>query len=147
MQLIIMRHADSLPSSSETGDRVLSEQGRGEAARCAALLRDKLHITRILTSPATRARQTAEIIAGELGLEVGDDANLSPSGDAEEAVRDVLSQAGEDDCILLVSHIPTVEYIMMALNPHLPMPHFDTGAALVLHKWGDHWSVDELIAP
>ena len=147
MQLIIMRHADSLPSSSETGDRVLSEQGREEAARCSALLRDKLHITRILTSPATRARQTAEIIARELGLEVADDANLSPSGDAEEAVREVLAQAGEDDCILLVSHIPTVEYIMMALNPHLPMPHFDTGAALVLHKWGDHWSVDELITP
>ena len=147
MQLIIMRHADSLPTSSETGDRELSEQGRGESARSAALLRERVHVTRIMTSPATRARQTAEIIARELGLEFSDNADLSPSGDAEEAVRSVLADAGEDDCILLVSHIPTVEYIMMALNPHLPMPHFDTGSALVLHKWGDHWSVDEMITP
>lgn len=48
-------------------DSPLTEQGKQEAKQTAANLADK-HITHILASPMPRARQTAEIIAQELGV-------------------------------------------------------------------------------
>ncbi|MCA9345987.1 histidine phosphatase family protein [Candidatus Saccharibacteria bacterium] len=55
--------ADSTPK--------LTKLGREQAIETANSLKD-IKITKILTSPLIRARQTAEIIASELGLHVGD---------------------------------------------------------------------------
>lgn len=49
----------------------LTELGREQARVTALLLKDK-NITKILASPLIRAQQTAEIIAGELGVKLED---------------------------------------------------------------------------
>jgi len=55
--------ADSTPK--------LTELGREQARLTALTLKDK-NITKILASPYIRAQQTAEIIAGELGIKLED---------------------------------------------------------------------------
>ena len=49
----------------------LTELGREQARVTALILKDK-NITKILASPLIRAQQTAEIIAGELGIKLED---------------------------------------------------------------------------
>lgn len=61
MQLLLIRHA--LPLASTDGaDPTLSPLGQKMAARLPAALR-RHHITRVVTSPQARARQTAQPLA------------------------------------------------------------------------------------
>lgn len=84
MELILVRHAEpATPAPGEVGpeDPPLCERGRNQAARVADwLARDALD--RIVSSPARRARETAEATAARFGLEVAIDDRLR---DAESA--------------------------------------------------------------
>lgn len=75
MRLELIRHGqtdwnshDKLQGSS---DIPLNDTGREQAHAAAALLADYAW-SAIVSSPLMRARETAEIIAGELGIELGD---------------------------------------------------------------------------
>ena len=57
------------------GDPSLTSEGREEAERLAGQLKSS-GITRIFSSPLARARETAEIIATVLNLEITEDARL-----------------------------------------------------------------------
>ena len=57
----------------------LTDLGRQQAAQAAELLGDR-DVVRILSSPAVRARQTADIIAERLGLEVVEEPLLLEKG-------------------------------------------------------------------
>ncbi len=57
----------------------LTDLGREQAARTAELLADR-DVVRILSSPAVRARQTADIIGARLGLEVIEEPLLLEKG-------------------------------------------------------------------
>ena len=57
----------------------LTELGREQAAQTAELLAGR-DVVRILTSPAVRARQTADIIGARLGLEVIEEPLLLEKG-------------------------------------------------------------------
>lgn len=84
-RLILLRHGQT--TYNATGrmqgqlDTELSEEGQQQARRAAeffARMKDspELSIARILSSDLSRARDTAEIIAAELGLPVETDARL-----------------------------------------------------------------------
>ena len=75
MRLELIRHgqtdwnlADKLQGSS---DIPLNDTGRGQALEAARLLAG-VEWSAIVSSPLGRARETAEIIAAELGIELGD---------------------------------------------------------------------------
>jgi broad specificity phosphatase PhoE len=53
----------------------LNADGRAQCASAGRLLRD-FAITRIVTSPLVRAMESAEIVAGEIGVDVSTDADL-----------------------------------------------------------------------
>ncbi len=78
MELILVRHAEpATPAPGEVGpeDPPLGERGRNQAAQVAEwLARDALD--RIVSSPARRARETAQATADRLGLEVAIDDRL-----------------------------------------------------------------------
>jgi isoleucyl-tRNA synthetase len=69
----IMRHGegqhnvDGVTSSDKEGIYPLTEKGRIQAKNGGALLQDK-KITKIFSSPVRRARETAQIVAEELGI-------------------------------------------------------------------------------
>jgi phosphohistidine phosphatase len=65
MDLYVIRHADALPLGqagvTEDEERPLSEAGKAQSRALAAALRKLgVHLRLLLTSPAVRARQTAE---------------------------------------------------------------------------------------
>lgn len=76
MRLLLLRHAESASNADphavtlpeERGDR-LTERGFEQARVAAAALRD-CGADRLLSSPMRRARETAEVLAAELGLTI-----------------------------------------------------------------------------
>ncbi|AKS31186.1 histidine phosphatase family protein [Mycolicibacterium goodii] len=77
MQLLLIRHA--LPPRSEPGqgsDPVLSEAGIEQAGRLPDALK-RFPVTRVVSSPQRRAVQTAEPLAGALGLPVEVDERIA----------------------------------------------------------------------
>lgn len=70
MRLLYVRHGKSMANADGTigvPDTPLAEEGLEQARRTAQELKDK-NVTAIACSPYLRARQTAEVIAGELGV-------------------------------------------------------------------------------
>ncbi|MDF2257635.1 bifunctional RNase H/acid phosphatase [Streptantibioticus ferralitis] len=73
---VLLRHGETplTPekrfSGSGGADPELSDKGRWQAERCAEALAARGSIQAVVTSPLTRARQTAEVVAGTLGLDV-----------------------------------------------------------------------------
>lgn len=110
MDLILWRHTeaeDALPDAT----RELTGRGRKQATRMADWLNPRLPPDiRILTSPATRARQTAQA----LGREYQEEPALAPGANA----ADVLAAAGWPDAaypVLVVGHQPTLGQVAMQL--------------------------------
>ena len=105
----------------------LTDLGRQQAAQAAELLADR-DVVRILSSPAVRARQTADIIAERLGLEVVEEPLLLEKG-LEENYTSVLvrvQQLLERDLprnTVAVSHGDTIGLAVGLLSgqrPELP---------------------------
>ena len=71
--MLLLRHGQTVLSVekrfSGTGEQPLTEHGRAQAAAAAARLADS-GATAVVSSPLRRARETAELVAGALGLEV-----------------------------------------------------------------------------
>lgn len=111
MRLFFLRHglADRSAWDGPDNERPLTERGirrmRREAERIHAL---NLKLDSILSSPLTRAMQTAEIVASRLGLEdhLREDERLA-FGFGVEPLAAILSEAGPDQRIMLVGHEPS----------------------------------------
>jgi phosphohistidine phosphatase len=103
MDLILWRHADAEDGTPDLGRR-LTSKGVKQARETAAWLRPRLpRRTRIVCSPAERAKQTASALTAdfEIVAEVGPGA--SPAA--------LLNAAGWPDAehaVLLVGHQPTL---------------------------------------
>lgn len=72
MKFFFVRHGESVANSQNniaTFESPLTEKGLEQARKTGIELKGK-GITKIVCSPFTRAQQTAEIIAGELGIPV-----------------------------------------------------------------------------
>ena len=66
--LFILRHADADTKAPTDAERFLSEKGKDQARKIGRFLRNQgVQLDHILTSPLARARQTADLVAGELG--------------------------------------------------------------------------------
>lgn len=71
--IYVMRHGESEKNTLGVFDRELdkyplTENGKEEAKRAAKDLNGKIDL--VITSPVRRAKETAEIVAGEIGIEV-----------------------------------------------------------------------------
>lgn len=103
MDLILWRHADAQDGSPDM-ERALTDKGLDQAKRMAAWLNTRLpKATRLLVSPAVRARQTADALARAYETV----AEIAPGADAVH----VLAAAGWPDakgCVLVVGHQPTL---------------------------------------
>ena len=97
--------------------RPLTEKGR-EAIRAVAeqLAHADVRVDRILTSPLTRALETAEIVAQRLGAAklVDIDARISPGFDSED-LAGILSDHPDADALMVVGHEPDLSGVTSAL--------------------------------
>ena len=150
MQLILVRHGHAVP---ETVDRLrpLSETGREEARRTAALLRSKaLSVALICHSQKERARETAGILKMMFcpGARLIEREGLAPD-DRTDSVAEMLHQERENLC--LVGHLPFVSCLLSRLvtgHEEPALVPFRTGTAAVLERdESGRWSVQSVIQP
>lgn len=117
MKLLVVRHAtaeDGGPNLRDW-DRALTDKGRAEASLISHALQVlELQPNVVLSSPLVRARQTAEIVAGELGVDVTLADELQ-SGDATlEHVQRLLTRHTVDTA-MLVGHEPDLSSLAARL--------------------------------
>ena len=118
MKLYFLRHGiadwpDWDPARDH--ERPLTKDGvkkMKEQARAVADL--DLKIDAVLSSPYTRAYQTADIVAGKLGLEVKTEPRLAP-GFNRDKLAEIVASFGEDQALLLVGHEPALSMIIAEL--------------------------------
>ena len=117
MKLCFLRHGEAdWPNWDKPDDeRPLTERGRKEMKRVAKFLqRLKFSADGILTSPLPRASQTAEIVAGRLGIELKTETALA-HGFNVERLRGLLAKAGAD-CIIVVGHEPEFSEVIKEIT-------------------------------
>jgi phosphohistidine phosphatase len=110
MKLYFLRHglADRSEWNGPDNSRPLTEQGKQRMAQEARLIEKlNLNLDYILSSPLTRALQTAQIVAERLGMETKliEDERLSPGFGIYE-LQDLLHSLPDVNAILLVGHEP-----------------------------------------
>ena len=102
----------------------LTDLGRDQAAQAAEALVDR-NVVRIFSSPAVRARQTADLIADRLGLEVVEEPLLLEKGLDEDKtsvldrIREFLALDLPGDTVA-VSHGDVIGYAVEMLTGKLP---------------------------
>jgi phosphohistidine phosphatase len=126
MELLIVRHAAAFESDArrwpDDGERPLSPQGIARAEKAAAGMKQLVRApARVLTSPLTRARQTAAILTELAGWpKASDCAELAP-GASPEALLAVLKRM-PDPRIAVVGHEPGLGRLVAASLPGSPAP-------------------------
>lgn len=124
--LFIVRHA--IARSTEAGkkdiDRLLSSEGLQQSSRLGAyLVKNNVSISAIICSSASRALQTAELIADQLNFDI---AKIHTDEELYEAsVRIIFNKIADLNAdwneIILVGHNPVLSYFVEYLTGH----HFE----------------------
>ena len=117
--VLILRHAKS--SWSKPGladiDRPLNKRGKQDAPRMGALLDEQdLVPDLILSSPARRARNTAQAVSEHCSFsgEIETVPDFYP-GDAYTFIDTLMALPDEDKNVMIVAHNPGVEELLYAL--------------------------------
>lgn len=131
MRLTILRHAPAMDRTDWTGpdhDRPLTSDGRRkgrEACRCYAPL---IRATAILTSPWTRAAQTADLAAAAWKLPVEAVPWLAGE-DIDPATA--LGEASRHEAVVLVGHEPGLGILVGHCLGAPPQPLTKAGLAIL----------------
>ena len=103
MRVYLVRHAEAASGHPDDA-RELTARGLEEAQALAKqLAADGVRPDALLTSPLHRARQTADALAGALGVTAEPDERLRPGATADR-LRDAV--AGRGDVVFAVGHNP-----------------------------------------
>ncbi len=113
--LYLLRHGEA-GSHFATGDdsqRPLTPEGMEKMGRQAqTLVRWKLHVDLILSSPYTRARQTAQIVADALGVPLREDARIASMAFTPKALAAILADHTDAKALLLAGHEPDFSRVL-----------------------------------
>lgn len=113
-RLILMRHAEAerASGSGRDRDRDLSARGRSDAALMGRALAAKgVRPDLALVSPASRTRQTWELVHDAMGdVQVREDDPLY-NGSADTLRRHIEAVEDEAGCLLVVAHNPGVHLL------------------------------------
>ena len=121
MELYLLRHAiaeERGPGYEDDSKRPLTAKGVKRMRRIAeGMLALDLSFDVILSSPYTRARQTAEIVArvfdARKSLEVSD--HLAVGGDGEQLIEQITTEYPAAGSLLLVGHEPSMSGFISTL--------------------------------
>jgi phosphohistidine phosphatase len=118
MKLYFLRHGiadwpDWDPARDH--ERPLTKDGVKKMKEQAKALADlNVQIDAVLSSPYTRAYQTADIVAGKLGLEVKTEPRLAPGFNLDK-LKEIAASFNADQALLLVGHEPTFSLVIAEL--------------------------------
>jgi phosphohistidine phosphatase len=114
MKLYIVRHAIAVPHGTpgiNEDERALTGEGMSKMRQGAEGLRALGYIPDlILSSPLTRARQTAEVLLNTFGkgIRIEIAPALAPSGKRQELYHDFTQYEKELDSLMIVGHQPSL---------------------------------------
>jgi phosphohistidine phosphatase len=118
--LLILRHAkaeNATPGLPDL-DRALNDRGKGEALAVGGFMRKQnLKIDLVLSSPAQRARETAQLVLDTAGLQI--DVRFYPQiyEASPQLLLALLSEAEEaTSSLMLVGHNPGLEDLIRTLT-------------------------------
>lgn len=120
MDLYFLRHAnagESLPNPKQDEKRPLDELGVEQSQRMGRVLAAMgVEVDAIISSPLTRATQTAALVAAELGYEksVLIENALRPDADFEQ-FRDLVRRHTKQKAVMVVGHNPTLSEFLSLL--------------------------------
>ncbi len=115
MELYLLRHADADTPAATDDDRWLSVKGREQGDRVARFCKARQILPAIvLTSPVRRARETAEIVGVQLGVEIVTVPWLACGMRAETALEQLGAYRAQSP-IMLVGHEPDFSMLAAAL--------------------------------
>lgn len=118
MTLYLIRHAQAGHKSDWSGSdhkRPLSIKGRAQADRIAELFGDA-GITRIVTSPSKRCRETVEPLAEQAGIDVEEDKRLAEGTSVRGAADLVGKLVAADETVALCSHGDVIPELILELH-------------------------------
>ena len=131
VNLVIMRHGEAEPLSSQDSQRQLTARGQHEVNQMALWLQQHYAaFDWIWASPYLRTCQTAELMLAKQApfsqLEIVPE--LVPDGDAAlfKSYFDARISAKPDARVLLVSHMPLVSFLVEAFTQPGQAPIFST---------------------
>ena len=115
MKIYFLRHGVAVEPEDWKGndyDRPLTSDGRERmAAEAKAIRKMDLRINAILTSPLIRAKETADIVAGELNLVSKEDDRLGGDFDVS-TLEDLLKDHIGLKALMLVGHEPSMSSVI-----------------------------------
>lgn len=122
MDLYLLRHAIAAEAGignlTADSERPLTEEGKKRMVRIARAMRKLgLSFDLILSSPYLRARETADVVAVEFGLENALELTpyLEPGQKLERIVSLVRTRSKDSPAILLVGHEPALSALIAVL--------------------------------
>lgn len=137
MIVCIVRHgkADRESVSGVDADRQLRPRGQRQAAYLSTHLGQKLTGRRmVVSSPYTRAHQTAELIAAAMDVPLEFDDRLSSGEPVSRALELISQRGGRDVSLCVVGHNPQLEQLAGVLvgGPAAVSEDLRTGEAVLM---------------
>lgn len=109
--LILMRHGKAAPLAETDALRPLTAAGREDVRRAALMLHQaRLKPDVLLCSPLLRAKQTAQALASVLDLTPQCLPELDGRMEAQELIDFALEQLQTVNCVLIISHNPSLSW-------------------------------------
>ncbi len=156
MKLYLVQHAESKPKEEDPA-RPLSDAGVETARRMAEFLMKSRAVTlaEIRHSTKLRARQTAELLAQGLGLDVAvrEIPNLEPLDEVAELAHELESEPND---LMLVGHLPHLNRLASRLvcgDEAAEAFAFQQGGVLCLSRkeeppeGASRWAVEWMVVP
>jgi phosphohistidine phosphatase len=150
MRLYLLQHGDAVPEATNR-ERPLSDKGRLDIKRLARFVGwSAFRAGRILHSGKLRARQSAVLLASEMGEGAAPEemAGLNP-GDPVEPVA--AQAAAWQENTLLVAHMPflgRLAGLLLCGDPERPLAAFQPGSMLCLERDDSgRWSIAWMLRP
>jgi len=142
--LLIVRHAKSSwdDASMSDIDRPLNDRGRRDApAMAKRLIKAGIAIDRFVSSPAKRARQTAEAFVHEFGKKEKSIRFIPELYHAAEPVFEavVASLDDEDYTVAIFSHNPGITAFVNSLTTAIRIDNMPTCGVFVVKCDTKHW--------
>jgi phosphohistidine phosphatase len=146
--LYLVQHGQA-KGEDEDPQRPLTDRGADDVTRVARLAVGRLHCRagRVVHSGKTRARQTAEIWGGLLGIDTEERDGLAPNDDPTTWARRLAAETGD---VMLVGHLPHLARLASSLltgDPDRQVVAFQQGALVALEHTDAGWVIALLLPP
>ncbi len=150
MKVYLTQHGEALAKESDP-ERPLSDKGRADVASLAQHLRASgVSVARVWHSGKTRARQTAELLAANIGKAAVVEAmeGLGPKDSGDELLRSLESMS---DDLLVAGHQPFMGRCVTRLltgREERPLVDFRPGSVACLERdQGGGWTLQWMLRP